>query len=235
MGLDMYLYLAKKSVKDEMDAIMKETNEENKKWGNFGESLPRKDNGWEVNEDILTEEQKTKYAEMHKVFNDLYEKEDAIRNKFIYDKKQKYGREFGYWRKFNALHGFICDRFADGVDECQEIPLTLDNVKFILSCVEDDLAYLKGKKLHYTNSNGEEVEMVFEGRIPEDADWHFIFDDNLDTNNLCLHPTQGFFFGSRDIDLWYASELLNTKKKFADLVKRMEKDENLVAWYQASW
>ena len=27
----------------------------------------------------------------------------------------------GYWRKANAIHGWIVENFADGVDECQQI------------------------------------------------------------------------------------------------------------------
>jgi hypothetical protein len=29
----------------------------------------------------------------------------------------------GYWRKANAIHGWIVNNYADGVDECQEIGL----------------------------------------------------------------------------------------------------------------
>jgi len=41
--------------------------------------------------------------------------------------------ELGYWRKHPDLHGYICREFADGVDECQRIPLTKDNMRVILA------------------------------------------------------------------------------------------------------
>lgn len=33
------------------------------------------------------------------------------------------GEELDYFRKFNALHGYIVDAYADGADECQPIHL----------------------------------------------------------------------------------------------------------------
>ena len=34
----------------------------------------------------------------------------------------------GYWRKANAIHNYIVETHADGVDECQEIGLSRDNL-----------------------------------------------------------------------------------------------------------
>lgn len=34
------------------------------------------------------------------------------------------GNDLGYWRKANAIHGYIVRRHADGVDKCQKIELT---------------------------------------------------------------------------------------------------------------
>lgn len=51
--------------------------------------------------------------------------------------------EVGYWRKFNALHGFIINKYAGGVDECQEIYLNLEQLQEILNAcktvLEDNL------------------------------------------------------------------------------------------------
>lgn len=46
-------------------------------------------------------------------------------------------QEVGYWRKFNALHGFIVDNFANGVDNCQDIWLDYDDVESILKALKD--------------------------------------------------------------------------------------------------
>ena len=37
----------------------------------------------------------------------------------------------GYWRKFNALHNYIVQNYADGIDQCQSIYLNKDNIQEI--------------------------------------------------------------------------------------------------------
>ena len=44
--------------------------------------------------------------------------------------------ELGYWRKHPNLHGYIVREFAGGKDECQEIELTIDDLKKIAAAVE---------------------------------------------------------------------------------------------------
>lgn len=39
----------------------------------------------------------------------------------------------GYWRKFNALHGFIISNFAEGEDDCNPIWLREENIVEIIS------------------------------------------------------------------------------------------------------
>jgi len=51
--------------------------------------------------------------------------------------------ELGYWRKHPDLHGYIVEAFANGVDECQDIELTKDNLLQIIGAI-------KGKKLPHT-------------------------------------------------------------------------------------
>jgi hypothetical protein len=46
--------------------------------------------------------------------------------------------ELGYWRKHPNLHGYIVNTFAGGKDECQEIPLDVDNLKQLLKDVKAD-------------------------------------------------------------------------------------------------
>jgi len=41
--------------------------------------------------------------------------------------------ELGYWRKHPNLHGFFVESFAAGVDECQKIPLTLQDISLTLA------------------------------------------------------------------------------------------------------
>lgn len=43
----------------------------------------------------------------------------------------------GYWRKHPDLHGYIVQNFAGGVDECQEIDLSADDLKKIINAVKE--------------------------------------------------------------------------------------------------
>jgi len=46
--------------------------------------------------------------------------------------------EVGYWRKHPDLHGYIVKEFANGVDECQPIPLEPEDIEVIIQAVESD-------------------------------------------------------------------------------------------------
>lgn len=46
--------------------------------------------------------------------------------------------ELGYWRKHPNLHGFIVETFAEGVDECQEISLQMEDLQKTLAAVKAD-------------------------------------------------------------------------------------------------
>lgn len=45
--------------------------------------------------------------------------------------------ELGYWRKHPNLHGYIVQAFGGGKDECQEIPLTVSDLKQITQAIKD--------------------------------------------------------------------------------------------------
>ena len=47
--------------------------------------------------------------------------------------------ELGYWRKHPDLHGYIVQNLAGGLDECQKIPLSLENLENTLEAVQKDL------------------------------------------------------------------------------------------------
>lgn len=43
--------------------------------------------------------------------------------------------ELGYWRKHPDLHGYIVEEFADGQDECQEINLSCEDMRQIITAI----------------------------------------------------------------------------------------------------
>jgi hypothetical protein len=53
--------------------------------------------------------------------------------------------DVGYWRKHPNLHGYIVETFADGVDECQKIVLSKEDMeKIILVIVDKELPVTEG-------------------------------------------------------------------------------------------
>ncbi len=87
----------------------------------------------------------------------------------------------GYWRKHPNLHGYIINHFAGGVDECQEIYLSKDNLRQILNAVlKRQLPHTDG--FFFGKSDGSEMANdanIFRNAIkwlvkPDDVAWRSI-------------------------------------------------------------
>ena len=46
--------------------------------------------------------------------------------------------ELGYWRKYPDLHGYIVQTFANGVDECQPINLTEEQLEQLIDAIAEN-------------------------------------------------------------------------------------------------
>ena len=71
-------------------------------------------------------------------FNTAY-KEDVPRPKL--DNKyciESMTIDLGYWRKHADLHGYIVDTFAKGIDKCQEIELSKEDLYKIIKAIRED-------------------------------------------------------------------------------------------------
>lgn len=73
---------------------------------------------------------------------DFYPKElgefaDEISERNFQSVEEKVDYQIGYWRKFNALHAHIVNRYANGVDECQDIVLGLDDIDEIIETLKE--------------------------------------------------------------------------------------------------
>lgn len=69
--------------------------------------------------------------------------------------------ELGYWRKHPNLHGYIVKQFADGVDECQEIELSSENIRNIIAAIEEKrLPHTEG--FFFGQSGGDEANRDIE-------------------------------------------------------------------------
>lgn len=65
-----------------------------------------------------------------------------------------------YWRKFADLHGYFVQTFLDGVDECQELELTADQLQQVIDAVEaDELPHTTGFFFRYERDEAEAAEL----------------------------------------------------------------------------
>ena len=60
--------------------------------------------------------------------------------------------DLGYWRKHADLHGYIINTFADGVDECQKIELSEDDLDKIIKAIKNDKLEKDHKGFFFGNS-----------------------------------------------------------------------------------
>ena len=109
MGLDMYFYL-----KTKKKVVAVDCQED----GGYDENYVSYAT-WSAKDGC---DDKTTYPKDIRPLAD-YIFETNFRSQFNDDKGYMY-YQVGYFRKFNALHGYIVNKFAGGEDECQEIKIT---------------------------------------------------------------------------------------------------------------
>ena len=123
--------------------------------------------------------------------------------------------KIGYWRKFNALHYYIINHYADGRDECQKIYLLKSDLLEILNVLK-------------------EVEESFKtAKIKEEKDDYIIYENPIAEKLL---PTKdGFFFGGLNYDNFYLNDVETSIKTFEEVLKLLEETNDYYIYYQASW
>lgn len=133
--------------------------------------------------------------------------------------------EIGYWRKFNALHGWFVQNCADGEDSCQEIYVSkkmMDELLNILLKVKTLLDSSKKKTLTSKDWN--------------DKDYEYEVYECEDAVRELLSPTEGFFFGDSDINEYYKEQVEYTIKLIRSFKKEVNDDDfSASIIYQASW
>jgi hypothetical protein len=137
--------------------------------------------------------------------------------------------EVAYWRKFNALHGWFVNNLANGVDNCQEIYVSNENLK----------------ELHETLLKAQEILNNANVVETPQKDWNgseYIvktFDCENELNELGFAPTKGFFFGSQNISSYFKEAVDNTAIEIGNILAEIEENEkngfSSDYYYQASW
>ena len=165
--------------------------------------------------------------------------------------KEKYSdvREIAYWRKVNFLHGYIVKEYAGGEDECQEIPLDIEDIKSILERVKAVWDILEKGFLCEAEPIKDEDGFIYRYEFKEDGKREEIAKQDFEnpqfggywlvdepTAEKCreiLPPCDGFFFGSQSINIWYAYDVWDTVRQ---LEKAIREDNGSYQYiYQASW
>lgn len=150
-------------------------------------------------------------------------------------------KQVAYWRKANAIHGWIVRNLAGGVDDCERVYLDREALRTLRDCCVKELANRSeavpndpdNATLELEDSgNPEEVIKVIMEQISEQSanrSKTITLADPLE-----LAPVSGFFFGSADKDKWYYEDLEYTVDTLNSLLAATT-DEDYSFYYQASW
>jgi hypothetical protein len=143
--------------------------------------------------------------------------------------------EVAYWRKANAIHGWIIRNCADGIDECQEIIVSSDKLTELRDECVKALANrhnaTKPKEADYVSKiEGDKdiIEMITESMKRQSMKSNTQLDSVVEP----LAPTEGFFFGSTEKDEYYYKDLEYTVEVANSLLTNKE---DYVFIYRASW
>lgn len=125
--------------------------------------------------------------------------------------------EVGYFRKFNALHGWILNNSAEGNEPSGggEITISMEVLRELVATLDKVSKILAEAKV-IVNSKG---DMIYE--VEEDVSDIF-------------PPTEGFFFGSQGIDEYYKECVNEAVIVFKNILDDLEQNDSHLT-YHASW
>ena len=129
----------------------------------------------------------------------------------------------GYWRKANAIHGWFIRNLADGVDNCQRIYVSVEDLIQLREACNRALSERTG------NVSVESYVGVALAKAELDESAVEVM------SRLDLEPTEGFFFGSDEKDDWYYECAEHTRDLIDTLLNVVAKDSDYSFYYQASW
>lgn len=141
--------------------------------------------------------------------------------------------EVGYWRKANAIHKWFVDNVQEGIDDCKEYYVSIEQLKElhdICQKIKSEVKLEKGK--------------IKNGKTFENGEWKPIIEDGefIENPEICqelLPTTSGCFFGSTEYDEYYMYDIDETIKIIEEILKDEENLNNLGLYsdyyYQSSW
>lgn len=211
MGLDMYFYKMRKAKNKSINELMEIQDKIN-----YADNTEK------------AQKEKERLLKEYKTFlhNHTYKYLKRIDKKFEY--------EIGYLRKANAIHNYIIEHFANGVDECQPIELEKEKLKELQKTIKELIYKCKLKKgkwvasYSYNKNENGELEKIY------NYENGYILDKKSQELASKLLPTcDGFFFGSTDYDQWYYEDLLEFNNILNELLQT--DTSKYYIYYLASW
>lgn len=137
----------------------------------------------------------------------------------------------GYWRKANAIHGWFVNECADGVDECQEIPVSREQLERLLAVTREVLASCVLVPGRIQDAVSYERDAVTGEMVTKTVEREGLVVADTTAAEELLPPMPGFFFGGYDYDSWYVGDLTDTE---SILEAALEAHSGGFV-YQASW
>ena len=147
------------------------------------------------------------------------------------------GSEVGYWRKANAIHGWFVRELAGGVDECQPIHVSRENLVTLRQlCLEA----LRDRNVNEVPEAPKNNEINLDGShnmAKTIADLFAtettiaVMERDFDDTSDPLRPTAGFFFGGTAKDEYYYQDLMET----INIISQALSGGGDAFIYQASW
>ena len=118
--------------------------------------------------------------------------------------------QVGYWRKANSVHKFFVDMVQNGKDDCNEYEVPQKVIRLLRMKANKILNANYASRIGLKGSGvSEECKRVAKKHLP---------------------PSEGFFFGSYDMDRWYIEDLERTVEICNDAL--FSKAD---LYYRASW
>jgi hypothetical protein len=134
--------------------------------------------------------------------------------------------EAAYWRKANAIHNWFVNNTQGGDDQNgEETWVSREKLQELVDTCKEVLRVAKTTKGQVQN-----------GSRSTPSGWEPIMEEGIVVTNPedvaeLLPPTEGFFFGSTDIDQYYLDDVRET----VEMLERALEDEGGDFYYQSSW
>jgi hypothetical protein len=146
--------------------------------------------------------------------------------------------EVMYWRKANQIHNWFVENVQDGLDECQESYVELDQLKELRdTCLKvikavslKDGVVVNGYRMKSVDGKLVKEPTLEQGKMIVEGE---------DVCEELLPASPGFFFGPTDYDQWYYENVKNTFNTLDELIAEEEENNSNGVYsdfyYRSSW